>query len=167
MDDLASVFDILKKSLPGYEGRPQQIHMAGEAFACLREKKRLIVEAGTGVGKSFDYLIPAILSKKTTIVSTATKALQDQLANKDLVFLQETLPQRFSFAILKGKNKIIRERIRNHPFKIPNVKHMIIGCIISLSILFILLILPSIIRYIIHCVLPYIQRCINIRGRDE
>ena len=113
LDDLASVFDILKKSLPGYEDRPQQIHMAGEAFACLREKKRLIVEAGTGVGKSFAYLIPAILSKKKTIVSTATKALQDQLANKDLVFLQETLPQRFSFAILKGKNNYLclkRER---------------------------------------------------------
>ncbi len=113
MDDLASTFDILRKSLPAYEDRPQQTEMAGEVFACLRDKKRLIVEAGTGVGKSFAYLIPAILSKKRTIASTATIALQDQLANKDLVFLQKVLSQRFSFAILKGKNNYLclkRER---------------------------------------------------------
>ncbi len=113
LDDLASAFNILRKSFPGYEDRPQQIEMAGEVFACLRDKKRLIVEAGTGVGKSFAYLIPAILSRKKTIVSTATIALQDQLANKDLVFLQKALSQRFSFAILKGKNNYLclkRER---------------------------------------------------------
>ena len=95
MDDLASTFNILKKSFPGYEDRPQQIEMAGEVFACLRDKKRLIVEAGTGVGKSFAYLIPAILSEKKTIVSTTTIALQDQLANKDLVFLQKALSKVF------------------------------------------------------------------------
>ncbi len=113
LDNLASAFNILQKSLPGYEDRPQQIEMAREVSACLGYKKRLIVEAGTGVGKSFAYLIPAILSGKKTIVSTATIALQDQLANKDLVFLQEALPQRFSFAILKGKNNYLclkRER---------------------------------------------------------
>ncbi len=113
VDDLASTFNILRKNFPGYEDRPQQIEMAGEVFACLRDKKRLIVEAGTGVGKSFAYLIPAILSRKKTIVSTATIALQDQLANKDLVFLQKALSQRFSFAILKGKNNYLclkRER---------------------------------------------------------
>ena len=113
LDDLASTFNILKNSFPGYEDRPQQTEMAGEVFACLRDRKRVIVEAGTGVGKSFAYLIPAILSKKKTIVSTATIALQDQLANKDLVFLQEALSQRFSFAILKGKNNYLclkRER---------------------------------------------------------
>jgi ATP-dependent DNA helicase DinG len=113
LDDLASTFKILKKSFPGYEDRPQQIAMAGEVFACLRHKERLIVEAGTGVGKSFAYLIPVILSKKKTIVSTATMALQDQLVNKDLVLLQKILSQRFSFAILKGKNNYLclkRER---------------------------------------------------------
>jgi ATP-dependent DNA helicase DinG len=113
LDDLASTFKILKKSFPGYEDRPQQIAMAGEVFACLRDKERLIVEAGTGVGKSFAYLIPVILSNKKTIVSTATIALQDQLVNKDLVLLQKILSQRFSFAILKGKNNYLclkRER---------------------------------------------------------
>jgi ATP-dependent DNA helicase DinG len=87
--------------------------MAEAVLDCLKDKKRLLIEAGTGVGKSFAYLIPAILSGEKTIVSTATIALQDQLANKDLVFLQEVLTQKFSFAILKGKNNYLclkRER---------------------------------------------------------
>ncbi len=116
MNELASTFNLLKKKFPGYENRPQQIKMAEEVFACLNDKKRLLVEAGTGVGKSFAYLIPAILSNKKTIISTATIALQDQLVNKDLVFLQKSLLfgiQKFSFAILKGKNNYLclkRER---------------------------------------------------------
>jgi len=80
---------------------------------CLRDKKNLLIEAGTGIGKSFAYLIPAILSQEKTIVSTATLALQDQLAGKDLVFLQKQLPHQFSFGILKGKNNYLclkRER---------------------------------------------------------
>lgn len=107
MNDLKSAFSILKKKFPSYESRSQQMKMAEEVFACLKDKKRLLIEAGTGVGKSFAYLIPAILSGNKTIVSTATIALQDQLANKDLVFLQEVVPQKFSFAILKGKNNYL------------------------------------------------------------
>ncbi|MEK7308261.1 MAG: DEAD/DEAH box helicase, partial [Nitrospirota bacterium] len=113
MNELTSAFNILKQKFPCYENRPQQMKMAEEVLACMKDKKRLLIEAGTGVGKSFAYLIPAILSGNKTIVSTATIALQDQLANKDLVFLQEVLPQKFSFAILKGKNNYLclkRER---------------------------------------------------------
>lgn len=106
-NELESAFNILKKEFSGYENRPQQIKMTGEVFACLKDKKNLLVEAGTGVGKSFAYLIPAILLKKKTIVSTATIALQDQLVNKDIIFLQKALPQSFSFAILKGKNNYL------------------------------------------------------------
>ncbi|MBW1716901.1 MAG: hypothetical protein JRJ77_13930 [Deltaproteobacteria bacterium] len=87
--------------------------MAGEILRCLTGKKNLLIEAGTGVGKSFAYLIPAILSKEKTIVSTASLALQDQLVSKDLVFLQKELHQKFSFDILKGKNNYLclkRER---------------------------------------------------------
>jgi len=87
--------------------------MAGEISHCLNSKKNLLIEAGTGVGKSFAYLIPAILSNDKTIVSTASLALQDQLVSKDLVFLQTELPQQFSFGILKGKNNYLclkRER---------------------------------------------------------
>lgn len=110
---LGSAFNILKNKFPDYEDRPQQMEMANDVFACLQDKGRLIAEAGTGVGKSFAYLIPAILSEEKTIVSTATLALQSQLIEKDLVFLQDALPHEFSFAMLKGKNNYLcpkRER---------------------------------------------------------
>ena len=113
MNDIKTAFDILRKNFPGYENRPQQVEMANEVYSRLKEKKNLLIEAGTGVGKSFAYLIPAILSGEKTIVSTATIALQDQLVNKDLSFLQNILPQRFSYGILKGKNNYLclkRER---------------------------------------------------------
>ncbi len=113
MDDLKSAFTILKKNFPDYEDRPQQAEMAEAVLSCLQNRERLLVEAGTGVGKSFAYLIPAILSNEKTIISTASIALQDQLINKDLVFLRKVLPQKFSFAMLKGKNNYLclkRER---------------------------------------------------------
>jgi ATP-dependent DNA helicase DinG len=113
LNELKSAFNILKKNFPDYEHRPQQVEMAEAVFSCLQNNERLLVEAGTGVGKSFAYLIPAILSNKKTIVSTASIALQDQLISKDLTFLQKVLPQKFSFAMLKGKNNYLclkRER---------------------------------------------------------
>ncbi len=87
--------------------------MAREILDSLVEKRNLLIEAGTGVGKSFAYLIPAILSGEKTIVSTSSLALQDQLVKKDLVFLRKALPEKFSFGILKGKNNYVclkRER---------------------------------------------------------
>lgn len=113
MDSLASAFKILKQEFPDYEDRSQQMEMAEAVFSSLQNNERLLVEAGTGVGKSFAYLIPAIISNEKTIVSTASIALQDQLINKDLFFLQRVLPQKFSFAMLKGKNNYLclkRER---------------------------------------------------------
>lgn len=113
LTDLKSAFKILKEEFPSYENRPQQAEMAEAVFSCLRNHERFLVEAGTGVGKSFAYLIPAILSDEKTIVSTASIALQDQLINKDLVFLRKVLPHKFSFAMLKGKNNYLclkRER---------------------------------------------------------
>lgn len=107
MSELTSVFDILKNKLPDYENRTQQIEMAKAVFECLKGKNRLLAEAGTGVGKSFAYIIPAILSKEKTVVSTASIALQDQLANKDMAFLKNALPHEFSYAILKGKNNYL------------------------------------------------------------
>jgi len=113
MQELTDIFNILKNRFPGYENRPQQVGMAAEVLSCLRNKESLLAEAGTGVGKSFAYLIPAVLSGEKTVVSTASIALQDQLVNRDLVFLQDALPQEFSFALLKGKNNYLclkRER---------------------------------------------------------
>ena len=107
LKELEASFEILGQRLPGYETRPQQMKMAGKVLECLTEKKNLLVEAGTGVGKSFAYLIPAILSQEKTVVSTASIALQDQLVNKDLLFLRDALPHKFSYAILKGKNNYL------------------------------------------------------------
>jgi ATP-dependent DNA helicase DinG len=107
LEEINSTFKLLEKTLPDYETRPQQIKMAGEVYRTFLNKEKIIVEAGTGVGKSFAYLIPAILTKNKTIVSTASIALQDQLVNKDLSFLQKALPLKFSYAILKGKNNYL------------------------------------------------------------
>jgi len=107
LKELSSSFNILKKSFPDYEDRPEQREMAGEVLRCLKDKKDLLIEAGTGVGKSFAYLVPAVLSQEKTVVSTSSLALQDQLVKKDIVFLQKALPQKFSFGILKGKNNYL------------------------------------------------------------
>lgn len=66
-----------------------------------------MVQAGTGTGKSLAYLIPAVLSGKSTVIATATRALQDQLANKDLPFLAEHHDSDFSFAVLKGRSNYL------------------------------------------------------------
>lgn len=92
---------------PKYERREGQIQMAAAVTKALDKRESLIVEAGTGVGKSLAYLIPAIQSGRKVVVSTASKALQGQLWDKDLVFLQETLPTKFHAAILKGRSNYL------------------------------------------------------------
>lgn len=101
------------EELPGGgEDRPGQIEMAERVADAITGETHLIASAGTGTGKSLAYLIPAILGGKRTVVSTATKALQDQLANKDLPFLQEHLDTPFEFAVLKGRsNYVCRQRL--------------------------------------------------------
>src|SRR6516162_8823277 len=83
-------------ALPGGgEARRGQVEMAEAVARAIEENRHLVVQAGTGTGKSLAYLVPSILSGKTVVVATATKALQDQLAQKDLPFLQEHLGQKF------------------------------------------------------------------------
>ncbi|MCB1251539.1 MAG: ATP-dependent DNA helicase [Acidimicrobiales bacterium] len=99
--------------LPTGEDRPGQRDMAAAVADAIERDRHLIVAAGTGTGKSLAYLVPAILSGKRVVVATATKALQDQLAGKDLPLLAETLDVPFSFAVLKGRsNYICRQRLR-------------------------------------------------------
>jgi ATP-dependent DNA helicase DinG len=87
--------------------------MAEAVARAIEENRHLVVQAGTGTGKSLAYLVPSILSGKTVVVATATKALQDQLAQKDLPFLQEHLGQKFEFALLKGRsNYLCVQRLR-------------------------------------------------------
>src|SRR4051794_41251095 len=85
--------------------------MAQAVAAAMRDREHLVVRAGTGTGKSLAYLVPAILLGEKVVVSTATKALQDQLAGKDLPFLAAHLGLPFEFAVLKGRsNYLCRQR---------------------------------------------------------
>jgi ATP-dependent DNA helicase DinG len=97
----------LVASLPGYESRPQQQNLARAVEDSVVRRTHLLAEAGCGTGKSLGYLIPAILSGKRVVISTATKALQDQVANKDVPFLAEHLGRPFTFALLKGRSNYL------------------------------------------------------------
>ncbi|WP_455380095.1 ATP-dependent DNA helicase [Acidihalobacter prosperus] len=105
-NDLAELFKpdgALSRALPGYIPRPQQWSMAQAVSKSINENNTLVVEAGTGVGKTLSYLLPAILSGGKTIVSTGTKALQDQLYHKDLPIIESVLQQDVDTCLLKGR----------------------------------------------------------------
>src|ERR1700761_8662501 len=88
---------------PNYEFRPGQLEMAEAVEAALGDKRHLIVEAGTGTGKTLAYLVPALLSGKRIIISTGTKNLQEQLFFKDVPFLQQHFPRPLSVWYMKGR----------------------------------------------------------------
>jgi ATP-dependent DNA helicase DinG len=97
---------------PNYEFRPGQVEMAEAVESALEEKKHLIVEAGTGTGKTLAYLVPALLSGKRVIVSTGTKNLQEQLFFKDIPFLQQHFPRPLRVCYMKGRgNYACRQKI--------------------------------------------------------
>ncbi len=97
----------IAKTLGDYEERPQQLEMASAVEDALQGEHHLMVEAGTGVGKTFAYLIPAIeialATKRRVVVSTHTIALQEQLINKDIPFLQASLGTDFRAVLVKGR----------------------------------------------------------------
>ena len=100
----------LAAALPGYEPREKQSALAYKIESQIRGEgisRHALLQASTGTGKSLAYLIPAILSGKKVVVSTATKALQDQIANKDLPFLAEHLGVDFTHSILKGRSNYL------------------------------------------------------------
>ena len=100
-------------ALPAAEERPGQQQMASAVSDAIDAGKHLIVQAGTGTGKTMGYLVPAVLGGKRIVVATATKALQDQLASKDLPFLESHLGKPFDWAVLKGRsNYICMQRVR-------------------------------------------------------
>jgi ATP-dependent DNA helicase DinG len=113
---IASALATVVAALPGGgEGRPGQAEMAEAVGAALADGRHLVVRAGTGTGKSLAYLVPAILSGRRVVVATATKALQDQLAGKDLPFLARHLDVPFEAAVLKGRsNYVCRQRLQEH-----------------------------------------------------
>lgn len=97
-----------------FEYRPQQQQMAVAVARALQGQEHLLVEAGTGVGKSFAYLVPAILyaaaHKKKAVICTHTINLQEQLVEKDLPLLKQLLPVEFSFTMLKGRQNYLCTR---------------------------------------------------------
>lgn len=107
-DAVAAALERVVAELPGGgEARHGQREMADAVRLGIAERKHVAVQAGTGTGKTLAYLVPAILSGRRTVVATATKALQDQLAGKDLPFLTEHLDHPFAWAILKGRSNYL------------------------------------------------------------
>jgi ATP-dependent DNA helicase DinG len=103
---------LLAQTHPNYEFRPGQADMAEAVAAALADRRHLIVEAGTGTGKTLAYLVPAILSGKRVIISTGTKNLQEQLYFKDLPFLETVVGHKISACYMKGRgNYLCRQKL--------------------------------------------------------
>ena len=105
----------IAQRLPNYESRPEQLHMAAAVADALADSHHLMVEAGTGVGKSFAYLVPAIQAACAAkdgrvVVSTHTISLQEQLIRKDIPFLQSVMPEKFSALLVKGRGNYLSKR---------------------------------------------------------
>jgi ATP-dependent DNA helicase DinG len=118
---------VISQKWPDFESRPEQLQMAEAVTAALEMKHHLMVEAGTGVGKSFAYLVPAIESATAekdfrVVVSTHTISLQEQLLRKDIPFLQNHLPYEIKAALVKGRsNYLSRRRLRVAQQKMSNL----------------------------------------------
>ncbi len=112
-DDVTGTLAAVAAGLPGGgESRQGQQDMAEAVARSVGERRHLVVQAGTGTGKSLAYLIPAALSGDRVVVATATKALQDQLAHNDLPLVAAAVGHDFSFAVLKGRsNYLCRQRV--------------------------------------------------------
>jgi len=113
-DDFFSVNGPLNDCLEDYQLRTEQVEMAKSIIATIEDKSSLVVEAGTGVGKTFAYLYPALLKGGKVVISTATKNLQDQLFFNDIPKIREALKISVKVNILKGRgNYICKLRMEN------------------------------------------------------
>jgi ATP-dependent DNA helicase DinG len=114
--DTLRALDQVTRALPVAEERDGQRQMAARIAKAIAGDRHLVVQAGTGTGKTLAYLVPSIVSGKRTVVATATKALQDQLATKDLPFVMAELAEHgidAEWAVLKGRsNYICMQRLR-------------------------------------------------------
>jgi len=111
MEEVFGPDGLIAKAHPEYEHRPGQLQMAQAVMRAFEEKRHLIVEAGTGTGKTLAYLVPAVAAalggNGRVIVSTGTKNLQEQLMEKDIPFLQSALPKRFAATYMKGRSNYV------------------------------------------------------------
>ena len=120
----------LALNIPGYKPRQPQIDMAEMVHAAIENKSQCVVEAGTGTGKTFAYLIPVLLSDKKSIITTGSKALQEQLYHRDLPQLSKILNKGRKVALLKGRaNYLCTYRLEQHvahvPTDDPDVMHQL------------------------------------------
>lgn len=116
LDKIFAPKGVIAQKLDNYHYRPQQVEMAKEIEKIIDSKHHLIVEAGTGIGKSWAYLVPFVYwvfkEDKKVVVSTYTKVLQEQLINQDLPFLKKALGVDFSYALcLGGENYLCLRRL--------------------------------------------------------
>ncbi|MDH2997782.1 ATP-dependent helicase [Pasteurellaceae bacterium LFhippo2] len=110
--DSFSTDGTLSKNIKGFRPRAAQLEMAQAVGKAVKFANAAVIEAGTGTGKTFAYLVPALLSGKKTIVSTGSKNLQDQLFNRDLPTIQKALNYKGKVALLKGRaNYLCLERL--------------------------------------------------------
>jgi ATP-dependent DNA helicase DinG len=107
VDDVLGPEGRLARALPGYEHREDQLAMARLVDRAIGARGYLVAEAGTGTGKTLAYLVPAILSGRRVIVSTATKTLQEQIWSKDIPLLREACGLEFQAAYLKGRSNYV------------------------------------------------------------
>jgi ATP-dependent DNA helicase DinG len=112
--NLLSPDGAIARRLEAFESRPQQVEMAAAVEQALDNRSRLLVEAGTGVGKSFAYLIPAIKriveNKEVVVVVTNTINLQEQLIEKDIPLLNAVIPEEFTSVLVKGRGNYVSLR---------------------------------------------------------
>ncbi|WP_305456509.1 ATP-dependent DNA helicase [Photobacterium leiognathi] len=97
----------LDKAIPGFQARQPQIDMANAVADAIKHESQLVVEAGTGTGKTFAYVIPALLSGKKTIISTGSKNLQEQLFHRDLPLMADAIGFTGRVALLKGRSNYL------------------------------------------------------------
>ncbi|OOH90533.1 ATP-dependent helicase [Pasteurellaceae bacterium 15-036681] len=112
INDSFSPSGTLSKNIKGFRPRDAQLEMAQAVGRTIKSANSAVIEAGTGTGKTFAYLVPALLSGKKTIISTGSKNLQDQLFNRDLPTIQKALNYKGKVALLKGRaNYLCLERL--------------------------------------------------------
>ncbi|EMA2446725.1 ATP-dependent DNA helicase [Vibrio fluvialis] len=110
----------LGKAIPGFQARQAQIDMAEAVAHAIKHSSQLVVEAGTGTGKTFAYLVPALLSGKKVIISTGSKNLQEQLFHRDLPLMVGALGFHGNVALLKGRanylclDRLSRQMVESH-----------------------------------------------------
>src|SRR5437867_3988337 len=107
MKDFFGPGGLLEQRLQDYEFRPSQVRMAEAVQRALEEQNHLIIEAGTGTGKTLAYLLPALLHGRRILVSTGTKTLQDQIFYKDIPLLETIIGRAIRAAYLKGRNNYL------------------------------------------------------------